>query len=320
MNMENKKLNLGIIGPGKIAATIAKALDNIKGINKYSVASRSIERAQEFKNNFGFIKAYGSYKEMLEDDNVDLVYIATPHSFHYQNMLMCIEHKKNIICEKAFCLNEKQASEVIKKAKENNVFICEALCTAFLPSVKILNDLLESNIIGEVTSSYSVFGANLLGVERVIKKELGGGALLDIGIYPLFFTLNTFGFNCVIEDVKMKMYNDVDESEIVTLSYPNKVKCIIEASIRDNLGMYSDIFGTKGKIHIENIGRPEFIDVYDNDNNLIKHIDNLRNTSGYEYEFISCMNAINSDKLETDEMTHDKTLKLLEFMDKIRSI
>jgi predicted dehydrogenase len=199
--MDEKILKLGIIGAGNIASVVSKALNGFPHIRKYAVASRNYERASIFRVDYGFDKAYGSYDELIYDNNIDLVYIATPHAFHYEQMLACIEHKKPVLCEKAFCLNYQQAEEVIRKARENHVFVCEAMCPAFLPSRKILNDLLHSGIIGEVKSSYSVFGNYLLNVERVREKNLGGGALLDIGIYPLYFTLSTFGY-CYIHREK----------------------------------------------------------------------------------------------------------------------
>lgn len=318
--MNEKILNLGIIGAGNIASVVAKALNGFPQIHKYAIASRNDEKANQFRTNYGFEKAYGSYDELLADYNVDLVYIATPHSFHYEQMVACIEHQKPVLCEKAFCLNFQQAEEVLHKAREQRVFVCEAMCPAFLPSRKIISDLLRSGIIGKVTSSYSVFGNYLLNVERVREKSLGGGALLDIGIYPLYFTLSTFGYDCIIENITMKMSGEVDESEKVSFRYANGFTSVIEASVKENLGNYAEIYGNNGKIHIENIGRPEYIDVYDTDGRLIKHIGNLRLTTGYEYEFLACKQSLDNQEMETAGMSHENTLQLMRFMDDIRGI
>ena len=128
-----KQINLGILGPGNIASVVADAIKDVEGLNKYAIASRDYKKAESFAARHGYSKAFGAYEEMLADEALDLVYIATPHAFHYEHMMMCIKYKKNIICEKAFCLNKKDAEEVIEAARANNVFVCEALLTGFLP-------------------------------------------------------------------------------------------------------------------------------------------------------------------------------------------
>ena len=315
--MNKRHINLGVLGPGNIAHTVIKAIKDVEGINKYAVASRTMEKAEAFKNEFNFTKAYGSYEELLQDDKVDLVYIATPHAFHYEQMLMCIKYKKNIICEKAFCLNANHAKHILDLAKENNIFITEALLTGFLPSRAVINELLESSIIGEVKSFYGVFGNELMHVERVINKDLGGGALFDIGIYPLYFCLSTFGWNPTIIDKQIEMYNDVDKHLIVKFKYPNNIEATVETSISENLGIFGEITGTKGKIIIQNIARPDKIEVYDNNGKLIKKIEDLRSTTGYEYEFIEARDTILEGKIETKAMPHKDTIRLLECIDMI---
>ena len=195
--------------------------------------------------------------------------------------------------------------------------MCEALLTGFLPSRNIINELLASKVIGDVKSFYGVFGNELMHVDRVVDKKLGGGALYDIGIYPLYFALSTFGWNPEIENVEIEKYNDIDKGEVITLRYPNKVKAVVEANIGKDLGIYGEIVGTKGRIFIQNIARPDYLEIYDNNNNLIKKIDKLRQTSGYEYEFLSCMKAIKAEKRETEEMPHIHTITLLKYIDRV---
>lgn len=312
-----RKINLGVLGPGNIASVVSEAIMDIEGINFYAVASRSLEKAKEFASKFNFNVAYGSYEEMLADDKVDLVYIATPHAFHYEHMMMCIKYKKNIICEKAFCLNQKDAIEVLESARANDVFVCEALITGFLPSSKVIRDLLNSKVIGDVKSFYGVFGTEIMHVDRVVKKELGGGALFDIGIYPLYFCLSTLGWDAEVVDVKIDRYNDIDRGEVVTLRYPNGVEAIIEANVDKDLGMYGEIKGSNGRMYIPNIARPTSIVIYDIDDNLVEKIENLRTTTGYEFEFISSIEAIQNNQIETKEMPHKHTIDLLGFIDRI---
>lgn len=308
-------INLGIIGPGNIASIVAKELDKVEELNKYAVASRSLNKAQKFCEKFGFEKPYNSYEKLLKDDNVDLVYIATPHAFHFEQMMLALKYKKNIICEKAFTLNKKDAEIILNKARKDHIFVTEALITAYLPTINDIKDLIDSKVIGQITAYKGVFGNYLMDVERVIKKGLGGGALYDIGIYPLYFCLSLFGFDPQITDVNMKMFNDIDESEVITLNYKNGIKAEIHASIRDELGYYCDIIGTKGRIHIEAFGMPKAVEIYDVNNNLIRKLKYQDN--GYKYEFQACVNAINKQRLETKEMPHQDTLMILEYIDNI---
>jgi|SRR5690554_1487014 len=313
----NELINLGILGPGNIASTITKELDEVEGLNKYAVASRSMKRAKGFSQKFSFEKAYGSYLDMLSDPKLDLVYIATPHAFHYKQMMLALEHGKMIFCEKAFTLNYLDAKKVIDKARSKGIFVSEAMVTAYLPSTNKLKELIDAKIIGNVICYKGVFGNELMHVERVVNKSLGGGALYDIGIYPLYFCLALFGFNPVIKKVDMKMYNDIDESEDILLEYENGIKAEINVSIKDFYGYYCDIIGTKGRIHIETFGMPKVIEVYDNHDNLINKFNFPDNT--YKHEFKACVDAINTGQIETEAMPHKDTLKLLEYIDNIYS-
>lgn len=313
----HQPLRIGVIGPGKIAHVV---MENLKSFSEFSfeaVASRDEQRAQSFQNTFGFKKAYHSYDALFADPDVDLVYIATPHAFHYEQMMRAITYHKSILCEKAFCLTQKEAKTVLDLAQKHHLFVGEALCTAYLPSQTILSDLITSNIIGEVISCHMVFGNDLMHVERVVKKELGGGALLDIGLYPLYACFSLFGWHPQIVSVDMSWENEVDLSEKVVLTYPSGMICTIEASVRDNLGIYGDIVGTNGSIHIHNIARPDAIDIYDVHHQLIKRIDGFRLTSGYEYEFLESRNAMLQKRIETVSMPHRDTLALMGWMDQI---
>lgn len=252
----DKKINFAVLGPGKIAEVVINAIKGKVDVVNYAVASRDIERANSFKKKHGFIKAYGSYEELYKDSNVDLVYIATPHAFHYDQMLECIKNKKNIICEKAFTIGIKQAEEVIKLARENNVFVTEAMILAYLPSKKLIKELIDSKIIGDLISYKGVFGSKLMHVDRVMNKALGGGSLFDIGIYPLYFAISTFGKNFKLQDVKIKELNGVDITTEFNLVYPNGFIANIYSTVEEDSELYGEIIGSKGKIHIENIDRP----------------------------------------------------------------
>lgn len=307
------RINLGIIG-GNIASIISKELINLPEINLYAVASRSLERAESFSKVHGFKKAYGSYEKLLKDENVDLVYIATPHSHHYEHMMLCLSYNKNIICEKAFTLNQKEAEKVLSVAKQKHIFVTEAMCTAYQPSQKALKNMLP--LIGEIKSCNLIFGVPLMHVERVVRKELGGGALLDLGVYPLYFTFSTFGKDFEIVNASIKLYEDIDEEVKLALLYKNGIKVNMQISVSQNLGYYCNIIGSKGRIYIENFGMPKEIIIFDTNDNLIKIENNFQN--GYKYEFLASINALKNNQVETKEMPHQDTLFLMGLIDKIK--
>ena len=184
-------MKFAILGCGHIATKMAVAVKCLEkrgdGVEAYAVASRTQAKADDFARQYGFQKAYGSYSELVEDPDVDLIYIATPHSQHYESALLCINAGKNVLVEKAFCANALQASEVIALAEEKGVFLCEAMWTRFLPAVKIVKDGILAGRIGKVESVEADFSMALSHVERLRNPALAGGALLDLGIYSLTF-------------------------------------------------------------------------------------------------------------------------------------
>ena len=314
-----RKLNLAVLGPGTIADVVINNIKNIVDINLYAVASRSLDRAVKFKEEHGFTKAYGSYQDLYNDDDIDLIYITTPHSFHFEQMKEAILHNKNVLCEKAFTLNYKDAKEIIDLASTHHVFVAEAMLTAYLPSRKLIKDLIASGIIGNIIEYNGVFANNLMHVERVVNKELGGGSLFDIGIYPLYFAYLLFGDDFKITNIKLKKYNDIDEECSFTLEYTNNIKANIFSSISKDLGIYCDIIGTKGRIRIENVARPSSITIFNENNDIVKEYKDLRSTSGYEYEFFESINSINNNLIENVSMNHKNTLDIMRIISSVLS-
>lgn len=167
-------MKIGILGAGNIAVKMAKTVSGMKNVENYAVAARNLERAQAFAREIGVAKAYGSYEEMLTDPQIDLVYIATPHSHHYLHAKMCLEAGKNVLCEKAFTVNADQARKLFALAKEKNLLITEAIWTRYMPSRKMINEIIESGVIGEVTSVTANLNYTISNVERIRKPELAG--------------------------------------------------------------------------------------------------------------------------------------------------
>ena len=190
-----KTYNWAILGCGRIAQKFAADLQLLPNVNLYAAASRNIEKAQDFVSTFSFDKAYGSYKEMVADEDVDIVYIATPHSFHLEHSLLCLNSKKAVLCEKAFAINQKEVLQMIAASKENNSFLMEAFWTRFNPDFLKVLEMIKSKELGElqhVKCDFKFFAA-FDKQHRLFNKNLGGGSLLDIGIYPVFTALMTLG-------------------------------------------------------------------------------------------------------------------------------
>lgn len=314
-------MRVGILGAGSIANVMAKTIQKIdksKDIILYAVASRSLDKARDFASNYENLIAYGSYEELLQDSNVDLVYIATPHSHHYEQMKMCINYGKAVLCEKAFTANAKQAKEILELSKEKNVFVAEAIWTRYMPSRKVINDLLAEEIVGKISMVTANLSYDIDGKERIIKAELAGGALLDIGIYGLNFFLMHLGKDYSrIDSSVVLTESGVDAMETISFIY-NDLMATTTHSIygrSDRKGIFT---GEKGYIIVDNINNPKEVNVYDKNDALIKNIKMEEQISGYEYELYECKKAMEEGRIMSYSMTHDETIYVMELMDKIR--
>ncbi|MCM1257345.1 MAG: Gfo/Idh/MocA family oxidoreductase [Roseburia sp.] len=320
-------MKFAILAPGKIAHSMAKAAAGIQKMNKngdmqlelYAVASRDYHRAQEFARQWGFEKAYGSYEEMLTDEAVELVYVASPHSHHYQHTKMCLEHGKHVLVEKAFTVNARQAEELINLAKEKKLLLAEAIWTRYMPARKMLDDILASGVIGEPFSLTANLGYSLAQVDRLQNPELAGGALLDVGVYPINFALMAFHKEIKeIDATAVLSPKGVDWQNSVTLVFEDGKMAVLHSSMlsaTDRLGL---ICGDKGYIEVQNINNCEEIRVFDLDHQIIRRHKVPEQINGYEYEVISCMKAIKEGKTECPEMPHRETLRVMKLLDSMR--
>lgn len=315
-----KKSNVAIIGTGTIAGVMADTLKEMKHINCYAVAARDLQRAEAFAKKYGFKKAYGSYEEMLRDDKVDLVYISTPHSHHFEHAKLCIEYGKPVLCEKAFTANAVQAQELIDYAKEKKVFITEAIWTRYMPFLKTIREVLDSGVIGEAKMLSANLSYPISHVARLQEKELAGGALLDVGVYTIHFASMMFGSD--IKSVSsVCTYTDtgVDEQDSITIIYEDGRVAVLNCSmlgVGDRKGM---IHGTKGCIVIENINNFESMTVYDAEHKKIASYKRPKQISGYEYEVEASLEAIEKGWLEYPDIPHKETVRIMKFMDDIRA-
>ena len=312
-------MNIGFIGAGRIANTLASTMARMEDVNLYAVAARDLDRAQAFAAQYGFDKAYGSYAEMLRDPNVELVYIATPHSHHFEHMKLCIESGKNVLCEKAFTLNAAQAREIAAQARERGVYVAEAIWTRYMPSRAMIDEVLASGIIGNVTALTATLCYPVAYKERCIRPELAGGALLDVGVYCLNFALMHFGDDIERMDSSVRMTDTgVDGQESITLHYRDGKIAVLTAGILSRSDRKGIFYGDKGYIIVENINNPQSISVYDLTDTLVKKIQVPAQITGYEYQIREAMARIRAGETESASMPLDTTIAVMERMDALR--
>ena len=312
-------MNVGILGAGNIAGTMARTLNGMKDATAYAVAARDLERAQSFAKEYQLEKAYGSYEEMLQDENVDLVYIATPHSHHLEHGKLCISYGKPVLCEKSFTANAAQARELLDYAKEKGVFITEAIWTRYMPSRKIITDIIESGELGDVHMLSANLGYRLIDKERLTNPELAGGALLDVGVYPLNFASMFFGND--IENITsscVKFETGVDGQAGMILTYKDGRMATLHTGMYAASEQYGIIYGSKGYLIAYNINNIDKIDVFSSDRKLIRTIEVPEQITGYEYEVEACRKALAEGRLECEEMPHSETIRMMEWMDTLR--
>ncbi len=313
-------MNIAILGAGNIAGTVSRTLEKMPEVTLYAVASRDLAKAASFAKEHGVKKAYGSYEEMLYDDGVELVYVATPHSHHFEHMKMCIEHGRPALCEKSFTETGIQALKISELAKEKKVYVSEAIWPRYMPSRKLIDDALASGIIGNVRTLTANLSYVISGVERIMRPELAGGALLDVGVYGVNFMLTHFGDEIERIESSVRMTETgVDGDETVTVFYKDGHMAVLTHSIYVRSDRKGIFHGDKGYMVVENINNPDDINIYDTNDRLMEHIAIPERISGYEYEFLESIDCIKKGLTESVSMPLSESVKMMEIMDRIRS-
>ena len=314
-----KEYSVGIIGTGGIAHKMARTLAGMNGVSCGAAASRTLEKARKFADEFGIEKAYGSYEELAADDSIDLIYIATPHSEHLANARLCISHHKPVLVEKAFTANAGQAEELFSYAKKENVFVTEAIWVRYMPFLNKIKEVLASGVIGTPTMLTANLGYDIDQNKRLTDPMLAGGALLDVGVYALNFASMLFG-NDYERICSACTYHStgVDEQDSMTLIYPDGKMAVLNASMLSVSDRKGIIHGDKGFIVVENINNFESISVYNKARKRTAYYEREKQITGYEYEVKSALDAIADGKLECSEMPHDETMRMMKLMDKLR--
>jgi predicted dehydrogenase len=316
---QNEKLRIGIIGAGWIAEKAAITLNGLTECECYAIASRSLEKAEAFANQWNVTRAYGSYAELLADPNVDLVYVATPHSHHYDVTRQALLADKPCLVEKAFMANYRQSKEIIDLAHERKIFLAEAIWTRYQPVVKIVRDLINSGRIGTPRLVTATLGYSMGEKPRIMQPDLCGGALLDLGVYALNFVRMFFPADIVsMESTCVKSKTGMDLTNAMTLVLSDGMLCNLQSSaacVGDNIGV---IAGTDGNLIIDNINNPQKVTVNTHDREFVEDIHVPKQITGYEYQFLACRQALIDGLLEPREMPHQETLYIMELMDGFR--
>ena len=318
--MDTKDFKVGIVGAGWIAQKAAITLNGLPGLRCYAIASRSGEKARVFAARWGVEKAYGSYSAMLEDPDVDLVYVATPHSHHFDITCEALEKGYPCLVEKAFMANRKQAQAVVDLSRERKVFLAEAIWTRYQPAVEMVRKVIREGRIGEPRLITATLGYSMGDKERIMRADLCGGALLDLGVYALNFVrmfcdrpIVSIGSQCVKSDTGM------DLSDAISIVLEGGVLANVQSSaccVGDNIGV---IAGTEGNLIIDNINNPQTIRVNGPDRVFREELKVPPQITGYEYQFLACRDAMAQGLLEPSQMPLEETLYIMELMDGLRA-
>ncbi len=312
-------MKIGILGAGWIAGCMAVTINEMDNAELYAVGSRNISKAEDFAKKYHCEKAYGSYEELVSDPEIDIIYIATPHSHHFEQAALAMRHGKHVLCEKAFTINAKQAEELFQIAKENNVVITEAIWTRYMPSRHIINDLLACGVIGEVSTLTANLSYKINQNARIMDPALAGGALLDVGVYPLNFALMHFGKEIDhISSSCIKTETGVDGQNAITIYYKDGRMANLTSGIYARSDRRGVFYGSKGYMIVDNINNVKNIDIYDMDDQPVKHVGVPEQITGYEYQVCELIETIEDGRMECTSMPHKETLYVMELMDNLR--
>ncbi len=318
--MTSKTYKWGIIGPGKIAGKFSEDLARVSGAQLYAVASRDAERAKDFSEKYKFSKSYGSYEEMAQDEEVDIIYIATPHVFHCENTLLCLKHKKAVLCEKPFAMNAAEVEKMIAAANEHKAFLMEGMWTVFLPHYQYLLELIKSRELGKLLNLKADFGfaAPFLPEKRLYNKSLGGGSLLDVGIYPVFAALSLMGVPENIEASAQMGETGVDESCTIDFQYNTGAVAMLNCAINDSTPTTATLIFEKAKVTV-NSRFHEPTSILIEQEGEEREINFEVHTRGYNYEAAHVQQMLDENRVESNVMSFQKSKELIKLLDLVRT-
>lgn len=312
----------GIIGPGHIAEKFASDLQFVTGSELYAVASRDTGRAQDFAGRYHAAKAYGSYDELVKDKDVDIIYISTPHPAHCENTLLCLDHGKAVLCEKPFAMNLQEATKMVEASRRNKVFLMEALWSRFNPVLSGIGDIIRSGELGRVMQLRADFGfqAPHNPESRVFNPALGGGSLLDVGIYPIFLSHFLLGTPEHIQAAAVLNEQGTDNSCGMVLRYNHGALSLLSSSVVVTTEQTAFISCEKGSIEIPNHWHRARKAIIRTDGQPDRIIESGFEGWGYQFEAMEAARCLHAGVMESDLLTPDFSLDMIKTLDTIRRI
>ena len=317
----SEKIKWGIIGCGGIARKFAICMKDVEGAELSAVASATPGKAAAFAEQFGVESAYDNYKQLVEREDIQAVYVATTHNFHYENVKLAFEYNKAVLCEKPLTVAAWEAEELVELAREKKLFLMMAMWTRFLPAICQVREWLAEGAIGELRQIRADFGFNAVfnPQGRMYNKALAGGALLDAGVYPISFASMVAGTPKAIEAIGYIGSTDVDEQSFYLFRYDNGVIASLSASVRAAVDVVAVIIGSEGKIIV-----PQFLKATTAELHRFKDQETIKKTfpypdgQGFEFEIQEVVDCLRQGKLESDVMPLDETVSIMGAMDTVR--
>jgi len=315
----NKNYRWGILGAGRIAEKFCEALCFVNGSEVYAVASRNIDNAKAYAHKFNATTFYNNYNDLVKDENVDIIYIATPHTFHYEYAMLCLQNKKAVLCEKPMSLSRQQTAEMIAVATQNNLFLMEGMWTSCMPFLEKILSLIKEDVIGQPQYVAADFGflAPADPDSRLFNKLLGGGSVMDIGIYPIFLATLIFGEPSIVQTASKLTSTGVDEYANVIMQYAKGQTAHVLSTISFNTAIEAEIIGTKGRIKVDNPWFKATGFSLNLNDGTTQHFSMPHLCNGFEHEIKEVMHCLDNDLSESNKMPHKLTLSVSKIMDEI---
>ena len=309
----------GILGPGGIARAFAKDLTLLEGHTVGAVGSRSLSNAQSFADDFGGT-AYGSYEELLNDSTIDAIYVATPHPAHHDNVISALDAGKAVLCEKPFAVNAKQAQAMVDAATRNKVALMEAMWARFLPHYAQVREIIASDVLGPIISIHADHGQRLAdqNIPRLIEPQLAGGALLDLGIYPISFAHMILGNPVAIISSAVMTDKGVDAQSSMIFTYENGAQAVLTTTMIEQTPCRAVVAGLNGWLEIDRtFYNPASMRVVLNDGSVTEY-PNTYSGHGLREQAESFKQLVQSGKLQSDILSWKDTVDIMKSMDTVR--
>lgn len=319
--MSQQSVRWGILSTGNIANSFAQGLQAVEGAELLAVGSRKQATANRFGDKYNIPRRYDSYQALADDPDVDIIYIGTPHVFHTDNTLMCLNAGKHVLCEKPFTLNAQEARACFDLAREKNLFVMEAIWMRFIPAIVRLRELIADGVIGDILMVHAHFNMAIADDQdgRLLNRELGGGGLLDVGIYLLSFTTMLLGFPDSHDSHVRLGETGVDLQATIHLKYPNGVAALLSYGITANAPTNAIVKGSAGYIIVHgNFWHPTKLTVHRKGEKR-QLLEVPYESNGYNYEAMAVMQCLRNNQQHSDTMSWDETMNMMHLMDALRN-